>query len=39
VTDTSVTAPGQLFVSLVRGGSTTTAKNVTIDDLRVLPAP
>ena len=39
VTDTSVTAPGQLFVSLVRGGTTTTAKNVTLDDLRVLSAP
>jgi hypothetical protein len=39
VTDTSVTAPGQLFVSLVRGGTTTTAKNVALDDLRVLSAP
>jgi hypothetical protein len=39
VTDTAVTAPGQLFVTLVRGGSTTTAKNVALDDLRVLSAP
>ncbi|MGN6693542.1 MAG: hypothetical protein ACTHN0_05140, partial [Aquihabitans sp.] len=36
--DAAVTAPGQLFVSLVRGGSNVGAKNVVIDDLTVLPA-
>lgn len=35
VTDTSVTAPGQLFVSLNRGGSNTGAKSVQLDDLSV----
>ncbi len=39
VTDTSVTAPGQLFVSLARGGTTTTAKYVALDDVRVVAAP
>jgi len=33
--DTAVTAPGQLHVSLVRGGSNVGAKNVSIDDLSV----
>ena len=36
--DTGVTAPGQLFFSLVRGGSNVGAKNVQIDDLTVKPA-
>lgn len=35
VTDTSVTAAGQLFVSLNRGGSNTGAKSVQLDDLAV----
>jgi chitodextrinase len=35
VTDTAVTAPGQFFVSNVRSGSNTGAKNVTIDDLTI----
>ena len=34
-TDASVTAPGQLFLSLVRGGGNSGVKNVTIDDLTV----
>jgi hypothetical protein len=34
-TDAGVTAPGQLFVSLVRGGSNVGAKSVVIDDLTV----
>ena len=33
--DAGVTAPGQLFVSLVRGGSNSGAKSVSIDDLSV----
>jgi hypothetical protein len=33
--DAGVTAPGQLFVSLVRGGSNVGAKSVAIDDLTV----
>ena len=35
VTDTSVTAAGQLFVSLNRGSSNTGAKSVQLDDLAV----
>ena len=35
VTDTSVTAPGQVFVSLVRGSTNTGAKSVALDDLVV----
>ena len=35
VTDTSVTAAGQLFVSLNRGSSNTGAKSVQLDDLTV----
>lgn len=38
VTDTSVTAPGQLFLSLVRSGSGG-SRAVSIDDLRVLEDP
>jgi hypothetical protein len=37
-TDATVTAAGQLFVSLVRGGSNAGAKDVVIDDLTVLPS-
>ena len=37
VTDTSVTAAGQLHLSTIRGGSNSGAKNVRIDDLTVLP--
>jgi chitodextrinase len=37
VTDTAVTAPGQLHLSFVRGGANVGAKNVQIDDLQVLP--
>jgi chitodextrinase len=37
VTDTSVTAAGQLHLSLIRGGSNVGVKNVHIDDLQVLP--
>jgi chitodextrinase len=37
VTDTSVTAAGQLHLSTIRGGSNVGAKNVRIDDLTVLP--
>jgi chitodextrinase len=37
VTDTSVTAAGQLHLSTIRGGSNVGAKNVRIDDLAVLP--
>jgi chitodextrinase len=36
-TDTQVTAPGQLHLSTIRGGSNVGAKNVRIDDLQVLP--
>ena len=32
-TDTSVTAPGQLFISMVRSGTNVGAKALTIDDL------
>jgi len=32
-TDTTISAPGRLFTSLVRGGATTTAKSITLDDL------
>jgi hypothetical protein len=35
VTDTSVTAAGQLFVSLNRGSANTGAKSVQLDDLTV----
>lgn len=34
-TDAAVSAPGQLFVSVVRGGTNLGAKTVTIDDLTV----
>ncbi|QWZ06693.1 fibronectin type III domain-containing protein [Nocardioides panacis] len=34
-TDTSVTAPGQVFVSLVRGGTNSGVKSVSLDDLRL----
>ena len=37
ITDTTVTAAGQLHLSLVRGGANVGAKNVQIDDLTVLP--
>jgi chitodextrinase len=37
ITDTTVTAAGQLHLSFVRGGSNVGAKNVQIDDLSVLP--
>ena len=37
ITDTTVTAAGQLHLSFVRGGSNVGAKNVQIDDLTVLP--
>ena len=36
VTDANVTAPGQVFLSLVRSGSATEAKSVRFDDLQVL---
>ena len=39
VTDTSVTAAGQLHLSTIRGGSNVGAKNVRIDDVRILDAP
>ncbi|RKS77929.1 concanavalin A-like lectin/glucanase superfamily protein [Motilibacter peucedani] len=35
VTDTAVTAPGQLFVSADRGSQSTTSRSVTLDDLVV----
>ncbi len=35
VTDTSVTAPGQLFLSVVRGAANVGAKSVSFDDLAV----
>jgi hypothetical protein len=34
-TDAAVTAPGQLHVSVVRGGANTGAKHVQIDDVRI----
>ncbi len=37
ITDTTITAAGQLHLSFVRGGSNVGAKNVQIDDLKVLP--
>ena len=37
-TDTAVTAPGQLFLSVNRGGANVGAKGVTIDDLTVIEA-
>jgi hypothetical protein len=37
VTDTQLTAPGQLHLSMIRGGANVGAKNVRIDDLQVLP--
>jgi hypothetical protein len=37
ITDSTVTAAGQLHLSFVRGGSNVGAKNVQIDDLTVLP--
>jgi hypothetical protein len=37
VTDTQLTAPGQLHLSVVRGGSNVGAKNIRIDDVTVLP--
>ncbi len=36
VTDSSVTAPGQLFVSLNRGSTNTGVKAVTLDDLQLF---
>jgi hypothetical protein len=38
-TDTSVTAPGQLFISLVRAATNVGAKSVSFDDLAVRDAP
>ena len=38
VTDTTVTAPGQLFFSLARGSTNTGTKTVLIDDLTVKDA-
>jgi hypothetical protein len=38
-TDASVTAPGQLFVSLVRAASNIDAKSVSFDDLVIRDAP
>jgi chitodextrinase len=38
-TDTSVTAAGQLFVSLNRGGTNVGAKSVSLDDLSIQAAP
>jgi hypothetical protein len=35
-TDTAVTGPGQLFVSLVRAASNVGVKTVTLDDLKIL---
>lgn len=39
VTDTTVTAAGQLFFSLARGSSNTGTKSVLIDDLTITDAP
>jgi hypothetical protein len=39
ITDTSLSAAGQLHFSLVRGGSNTGLKDVRIDDVRVVDAP
>jgi chitodextrinase len=39
VTDTAVTADGQVFVSLVKGSGSPTARTVQLDDLVVAPAP
>ncbi|QWZ08375.1 hypothetical protein KRR39_00360 [Nocardioides panacis] len=38
-TDSKVTAPGQLFVSVVRGASNVGAKAVSLDDLLIMDAP
>ncbi|MFL6164067.1 MAG: Ig-like domain-containing protein [Jatrophihabitantaceae bacterium] len=38
-TDTSITAPGQLFLSLNRGGTNVGVKAVSFDDLTVRAAP
>ncbi|HEY0167154.1 MAG TPA: fibrinogen-like YCDxxxxGGGW domain-containing protein [Jatrophihabitans sp.] len=38
-TDTGVTAAGQLFLSVVRGGTNVGAKSVSLDDLAVWDAP
>jgi hypothetical protein len=38
-TDTTVTATGQVFLSVVRGGTNVGAKSVTLDDLTVTDAP
>jgi hypothetical protein len=35
VTDSTITAPGQLHLSLVRGGTNVGVKSVQIDDLTV----
>jgi hypothetical protein len=37
-TDTDVTAPGQLFLSVVRGGTNVGAKSVSVDDLEIRDA-
>jgi fibronectin type 3 domain-containing protein len=39
VTDASVAAPGQLFVSLAAGSATNATRTVQIDDLVVTPGP
>jgi hypothetical protein len=36
-TDTSLTAPGQLFVSMVRAGTNVGDKALTLDDLTYAP--
>src|SRR5206468_8730426 len=38
-TDTSVTAPGQLFLSLNRGSTNVDPKGVSFDDLTIRAAP
>jgi large repetitive protein len=38
-TDTSITAPGQQFLSLNRGGTNVGSKSVSLDDLTVRAAP
>jgi hypothetical protein len=37
VTDATVSAPGQTFLSVVRAGNATQSKQVSIDDVRILP--
>ena len=39
VTDTTNTGAGQLFVSLVAGSTTTSARTLQLDDLVLAPAP